>query len=325
MNRPLLKIENLKVSFYTDHGVVRAVDQVSWELEENGSLGVIGESGCGKSVSALSVLRLIPDPPGKIEAGKILYNGRDILQMSEKEVCRLRGTEISMVFQDPVSSLNPSFTIGNQILETLRLRQGLSGSEAREKARSLLNAVGIPAPEQRMKEYPHQLSGGMNQLVMIAMALACGPRVLIADEPTTALDVTIQAQILNLFRSIKERLKMSIILITHDLGLVSQLVDRVIVMYAGKIVEQGLLNEIFQNPHHPYTKGLFSAIPRLKKKNVGKKEKLPEIPGVVPNLIDPTYECIFFPRCKYRMDKCKTTEPPLKVLGDRHTSKCWLE
>lgn len=324
MAAPLLKIENLKVYFFTDQGIVRAVDDVSWELEEGGTLGIVGESGCGKSVSALTILRLVPDPPGKIVGGKIQYNGIDLFKLSDKDIRKIRGNEISMVFQDPVSSLNPSYAIGNQIIETFRLHQNMKIREAKNKAIKLLHSAGIPNPEQRMKEYPHQLSGGMNQRVMIAIALACNPKILIADEPTTALDVTIQAQIMNLFRKIKKQFNMSIILITHDFGLVSQLVEKVVVMYAGKVVEKGSISEIFKNPHHPYTRGLIKSIPKLKKKSNKDNDKLTEIPGVVPNLIDPVDGCIFYPRCQSRLPKCKNQDPPLQIIDGYHTSKCWL-
>jgi oligopeptide/dipeptide ABC transporter ATP-binding protein len=320
MKEPILKVENLKVQFYTDFGVVRAVDDVSWEIRSGDTLGIVGESGCGKSVSILSILRLIPEPPGKIVGGKIMFDDKDILTLNESEVRNIRGNEISIVFQDSISSLNPSYTIGNQILETLRLHQGMKGKVGHEKVIDLLKAVGIASPTQRMREYPHQLSGGMNQRVMIAIALACNPKVLIADEPTTALDVTIQAQIMNLFQDIRKKSNMSIVMITHDLGMVAQLVERVIVMYAGKVVEEGSIKKIFNKPHHPYTIGLLKAIPRVKKS----REKLEEIPGVVPNLIDPIKGCIFYPRCQSRLNKCLDEEPSLKEVGPSHTSRCWL-
>ena len=320
MKEPILKVENLKVQFYTDFGVVRAVDDVSWEIRSGDTLGIVGESGCGKSVSILSILRLIPEPPGKIVSGKIMFDNKDILTLNESDIRNIRGNEISMVFQDSLSSLNPSYTIGNQILETLRLHQGMKGKAGHKKAIELLKAVGIASPTQRMREYPHQLSGGMNQRVMIAIALACNPKVLIADEPTTALDVTIQAQIMNLFQDIRKKSNMSIVMITHDLGLVAQLVERVIVMYAGKVVEEGSIKKIFNKPHHPYTIGLLKAIPRVKKS----REKLEEIPGVVPNLIDPIKGCIFYPRCQSRLNKCLDEEPSLKEVGPSHTSRCWL-
>ncbi len=320
MKEPILKVENLKVQFYTDFGVVRAVDDVSWEIRSGDTLGIVGESGCGKSVSILSILRLIPEPPGKIVSGKIMFDNKDILTLNESDIRNIRGNEISMVFQDSLSSLNPSYTIGNQILETLRLNQGMKGKAGHKKAIELLKAVGIASPSQRMREYPHQLSGGMNQRVMIAIALACNPTVLIADEPTTALDVTIQAQIMNLFQDIRKKSNMSIVMITHDLGLVAQLVERVIVMYAGKVVEEGSIKKIFNKPHHPYTIGLLKAIPRVKKS----REKLEEIPGVVPNLIDPIKGCIFYPRCQSRLNKCLDEEPSLKEVGPSHTSRCWL-
>lgn len=320
MQKPLLKIENLKVRFHTDHGIVRAVDDVSWNIGYGETLGIVGESGCGKSVSILSILRLISEPPGEIFGGKIIFKNRDILTLKESEIRDIRGNEISMVFQDSISSLNPSYTIGNQMLETLHLHQRIKGKIAYDKAIELLNSVGIASPSQRMNEYPHQLSGGMNQRVMIAIALACNPKLLIADEPTTALDVTIQAQIMNLFQDIIKKSNMSIVMITHDLGLVAQLVERVIVMYAGKIVEEGPIKKIFDFPHHPYTIGLLKAIPSVKKRG----KKLEEIQGVVPNLIDPVNGCIFYPRCQSRFKKCLDTEPPLINIGSDHTSRCWL-
>lgn len=325
MEDTVLNIQNLKVQFFTSRGVVRAVDDVSWQLETGGSLGIVGESGCGKSVSALSILRLVPDPPGKIVSGSIMYKGGSILEMPDSEIRALRGNEISMVFQDPVSSLNPAYTIGNQIKETLRLHQNIKGKNAHEFAVDLLKSVGIPAPEQRIKEYPHQLSGGMNQRVMIAIAIACNPNILIADEPTTALDVTIQAQIMELFKELKQKKNMAIIIISHDLGLVSQLVDNVIVMYAGKIVEKGILKSIFKKPHHPYTRGLINAIPGMTEKTGKSKTKLTEIPGIVPNLIDKVEGCIFYERCAFKMQKCKSGQPELKKVGELHYSNCWLD
>jgi oligopeptide/dipeptide ABC transporter ATP-binding protein len=321
---PLLKIENLKVHFFTEYGTVRAVDNVSWELSTGETLGIVGESGCGKSVTALSILRLVPEPPGKIVEGKIWYQGKDLLTLPVSGIRKIRGNEISIVFQDPVTSLNPSFTIGNQILEALNLHQDLKGKKARDKAIDLLRSVGIPSSEQRLKEYPHELSGGMNQRVMIAIALACNPRILIADEPTTALDVTIQAQIMDLFKSIRKQSNMAIILITHDLGLVSQLVEKVIVMYAGQIVESGYIQGIFRSPHHPYTKGLLRAIPRLTGQSGTTRRKLEEIPGVVPNLIDTLQGCAFYERCQSRMALCKVEKPVLNQVGDYHLSRCWL-
>ena len=325
MAKPILKVEQLRVHFYTADGVVRAVDGINWELEAGGTLGIVGESGCGKSVTALSLLRLIPNPPGKIVDGKIIYSGRDILKLSQREIRAIRGNDISMVFQDPVSSLNPVYTVGNQVNEALRLHQKVNNRQAEKKAIELLHSVGIPSPEQRLKEYPHQLSGGMNQRVMIAMALACDPKILIADEPTTALDVTIQAQILNLLKTIKQQSNMAIILITHDLGVICQLVENVIVMYAGKIVESGSIEDIFQRPFHPYTKGLLKSIPQMDVRKNKNRARLLEIKGVVPNLIDPIEGCVFYPRCESRLNHCEFEEPSIKKVGPNHQSACWLD
>ena len=278
---PLLEVENLQTHFRTPDGVNRAVDGVSFHVNAGETVAIVGESGCGKSVTSMSILRLIPEPPGKI-AGAIRFQGRDLLKLSEREMRAIRGNEISMIFQEPMTSLNPVLTVGRQIGETLRLHQGLSAAEAEAKAVEMLTLVGIPEPKRRVREYPHQLSGGMRQRVMIAIALACNPKLLIADEPTTALDVTIQAQILELMRDLKRRVGAAIVLITHDLGVVAEVAERVIVMYAGKKVEEASAVDLFRNPRHPYTQGLLGSMPKLGSSLSGEEEKLAEIPGLCP-------------------------------------------
>jgi len=320
----ILEIKNLKTYFYTYEGVAKAVDGVSYALAKGEPLGVVGESGCGKSVTALSVLRLIPVPPGKIMGGKILFKGENLLDLSEDEMRKIRGNRISMIFQEPMTSLNPVFTVGNQIEETFKLHQGLSKKEAREKTVEMLRLVNIPSPERAVMRYPHELSGGMRQRVMIAMALACNPEILIADEPTTALDVTIQAQILDLMNKLKEELGMAIILITHNLGVVAETAKRVIVMYAGKIVEEAETKMLFGDPQHPYTMGLLKSIPILGDKIRHGKVRLNEIPGVVPSLYELPSGCKFSTRCPSVMDICKEKEPELKEIEKGHFSSCWL-
>ena len=320
----ILEIENLKTYFYTYEGVAKAVDGVSCALAKGEPLGVVGESGCGKSVTALSVLRLIPVPPGKIMGGRILFKGENLLDLSEDEMRKIRGNRISMIFQEPMTSLNPVFTVGNQIEETFKLHQGLSKKEAREKTVEMLRLVNIPSPERAVMRYPHELSGGMRQRVMIAMALACNPEILIADEPTTALDVTIQAQILDLMNKLKEELGMTIILITHNLGVVAETAKRVIVMYAGKIVEEAETKMLFGDPQHPYTMGLLKSIPILGDKIRRGKVRLNEIPGVVPSLYELPLGCKFSTRCPSVMDICKEKEPELKEIEKGHFSSCWL-
>ena len=317
----LLKIRNLHTYFYTDDGVAKAVDGVDLELVEGGTLGVVGESGCGKSVTALSIMRLIPDPPGKITQGKILFGGKDLLSLSEAEMRKIRGRSISMIFQEPMTSLNPVFQIGDQISEVLTLHEGFSKKEAWNRSIEMLKLVGIPSAERRVTEYPHQLSGGMRQRVVIAMAMACNPEVLIADEPVTALDVTIQAQILDLILNLRSRLGMSLILISHDLGVVANMVKRVIVMYAGRIIESADVREIFRSPLHPYTRGLFQSIPRIGRR----VDTLPEIPGSVPNLLDLPAGCRFATRCPEVMDRCRREEPLLFEAGEGHFSRCWVQ
>jgi peptide/nickel transport system ATP-binding protein/oligopeptide transport system ATP-binding protein len=321
-NDLLLKIRNLHTYFYTDDGVAKAVDGVDLELVEGGTLGVVGESGCGKSVTALSVMRLIPDPPGKIMQGKIVFGGKDLLTLSEAEMRRIRGRSISMIFQEPMTSLNPVFQIGDQISEVLTLHEGLSKKEAWNRSIEMLKMVGIPAAERRVTEYPHQLSGGMRQRAMIAMALACSPKLMIADEPTTALDVTIQAQILELINRLQRDKGMSVILITHNLGVIAETAQMVAVMYAGRVVEYTDVRTLFATPQHPYTQGLLKSIPRLDEDHA-KKAKLEAIPGLVPSLLDLPPGCKFSNRCKYVFEKCGQ-EPPLEEVSTGHFVRCWL-
>ena len=320
----ILEVKNLETSFFTDRGQVRAVDQVSFDLYSGKTLGVVGESGCGKSVTSLSVMRLIPNPPGKIVGGDVLYKGKSLLGLSMEQMRKIRGNEISMIFQEPMTSLNPVFTIGNQLIEAILLHQHLSKGDAINKAVEMLKLVGIPAPDKRIKDYPHQLSGGMRQRVMIAMALSCNPQILIADEPTTALDVTIQAQILDLLRGLQEKVGMAILLITHDLGVVAEMAHEVVVMYAGRVVERAPVIELFAHPKHPYTKGLLNSIPILNKDPTGKvkKSRLEPIPGIVPNLLDLPVGCRFQERCKYVEDACRVVEPELRTIAPGHLSRC---
>ncbi|MGD9016030.1 MAG: ABC transporter ATP-binding protein [Desulfobacterales bacterium] len=320
MEAPLLEIKDLKTHFHTDEGVARAVDGMDLAIGRGKTLGVIGESGCGKSVSALSVMQLIPRPPGKIVQGEIWFKGTDLLKKTPAEMRRIRGDEIAMIFQEPMTSLNPVFTIGNQICEAIIQHQHLDKSEARKKAVESLRHVGIPSPEKRIDEYPHQMSGGMRQRAMIAMALACEPDLLIADEPTTALDVTIQAQILDLIRRIKEEFGMSVMMITHDLGVVAEVADDVVVAYAGKAVEYADVVTIFKHPKHPYTQALYDSIPRL---TDTRKRRLEVIHGTVPNPLNFPTGCRFHPRCKYAQDFCRTEEPRLEDLGGGHRVRCF--
>ena len=317
----ILQVKNLKTYFYTSDGIVKAVDDVSWELKEGEVIGLVGESGCGKSVTALSILRLIPEPPGKIVDGEILFKGRNLLPLSLEEMRKIRGNEISMIFQEPMTSLNPVFTIGAQIVEAIQLHQKLSKKDALRKAVEMLKLVGIPSPEKRIKEYPHEISGGMKQRAMIAMALSCNPKILIADEPTTALDVTIQAQILDLMLKMKEEFHASIVLITHDLGVIAEMANKVVVMYAGKVMEHADVMSIFENPLNPYTQGLLNSLP---KSGTAHKQKLNTIPGIVPSLYDLPKGCNFFPRCSHVMDVCQQSEPELIEVGEGHFSRCWL-
>ncbi|RKK05336.1 ATP-binding cassette domain-containing protein [Pseudoroseomonas wenyumeiae] len=317
----LLEVENLQTHFATADGVNRAVDGLTFSVEAGETVAIVGESGCGKSVTSMSILRLIPEPPGKI-AGAIRFNGKDLLKLSEREMRAIRGNEISMIFQEPMTSLNPVLSIGQQIGEALRLHQGLSKSQAEARAVEMLKLVGIPAPEKRVKEYPHQLSGGMRQRVMIAIALACNPKLLIADEPTTALDVTIQAQILDLMRDLKHRVGAAIVLITHDLGVVAEVAERVIVMYAGRKVEEAPVNELFKNPKHPYTKGLLGAVPKLGSSLTGESTRLAEIPGLVPSLKKRIQGCVFASRCPQQTELCLEIAPALEEKAPRHQAAC---
>ncbi len=321
-NGVLLEIDNLQTQFFTDAGTVRAVDGVSLKVHKGETLGVVGESGCGKSVTALSVLRLIPDPPGKIVGGAIRLDGRNLLKLPENEMRKVRGGSISMIFQEPMTSLNPVFTTGDQIAEGVRLHQKLSRRESWNKAIEMLRLVRMPDPERRVKEYPHQMSGGMRQRVMIAMALSCNPHLLIADEPTTALDVTIQAQILELLNQLKGELGMAVMLITHDLGVVADTAARVAVMYAGRVVEEAPVMELFANPLHPYTQGLLNSIPRIEKSE--RRPRLQAIPGMVPDLLELPRGCKFQERCAKIFEPCRGEEPPLKAVKPDHYVRCFL-
>ncbi len=321
-NGVLLEIDNLQTQFFTDAGTVRAVDGVSLKVRRGETLGVVGESGCGKSVTALSVLRLIPDPPGKIVSGAIRLEGRNLLDLPEDEMRKVRGGSISMIFQEPMTSLNPVFTVGDQIAEGVRLHQKLSKRESWNKSIEMLRLVRIPDPERRVKEYPHQMSGGMRQRVMIAMALSCNPHLLIADEPTTALDVTIQAQILELLNQLKAELGMAVMLITHDLGVVADTAARVVVMYAGRVVEEAPVLELFGNPLHPYTQGLLNSIPRIQKAD--RRPRLQAIPGMVPDLLELPAGCKFQERCAKVFEPCRGEEPPLKTVKPDHYVRCFL-
>lgn len=317
----VLEIKDLQTHFYTHDGVVRGCDSVSYTVHKGETLAVVGESGSGKSVTALSVLRLVPSPPGKIEGGEIWFNGRDLRTLSDREIQAIRGNDIAMIFQEPMTSLNPVIRIGEQIGESIRLHEpATSRKEARERVISLLRQVGISAPESRVDEFPHQLSGGMRQRVMIAMALACNPALLIADEPTSALDVTIQAQILRLIDDLKRRLGMAVIMITHDLGVVAETADRVAVMYAGQIVEYGLIKDIFDHPKHPYLIGLKRSMPTLE----SNEDELYAIPGMVPNPTHLPEGCKFAPRCDRCMVRCEVEEPPVTHLSPDHYARCWL-
>ena len=315
----ILEIKDLCVEFQTVEGVVHAVDHLNYTLHKGEKLGIVGESGSGKSVSSLGMMQLIPNPPGRITGGEILYHGKDLVKASEKEMQKIRGNEISMIFQEPMTSLNPIIKCGKQIAESLRLHRGMKKKEAMEEAVRMMRAVGIANPEVRAHEYPHQMSGGMRQRFMIAMALACQPQILIADEPTTALDVTIQAQILDLIRELNESMGTSVVFITHDLGVVSELCDTVIVMYTGHIVEQAPVKELFESPKHPYTKGLLNAIPKITRE----RNPLETIEGMVPNPTERIEGCSFSPRCPYATDQCRKVEPPMAELSDGRLVRCW--
>lgn len=317
----ILNVKNLQTHFKTDSGIVKAVDGVSFRVRRGETLGIVGESGSGKSVSNLSVMRLIPSPPGKIVGGEVIYNGEDLLKRPLSEMREIRGNKISMIFQDPMTSLNPFLKISTQMIETIVLHQDLSKTEAREKAIEMLRMVSIPNPAKRIDNYPHQFSGGMRQRVMIAMALSCNPEVLIADEPTTALDVTIQAQILDLIKDLSKELDTAVVMITHDLGVVAGMCDNICVMYAGKIVERASTFELFESPKHPYTQGLIKSVPRPDK---GYKERLYSIPGAPPNLINLPECCPFYPRCEKAMDICKKQYPSLTKFENGREVSCWL-
>ena len=316
----LLEVKDLATYFYTMEGVVKAVDGVSYDLEPGETLGLVGESGCGKSVSALSVMGLIPWPPGRIVSGEIIFNGEDLRQYSTAEMRRIRGKDIAMVFQEPMTSLNPVLTVERQLTETMELHLGLNRADARKRALELIERVGIPDAEQRIKQYPHQFSGGMRQRVMIAMAMSCDPKLLIADEPTTALDVTIQAQILELMQTLCKEFGAALIVITHNLGVIARYADRVNVMYAGKIIERGSARDIYGNPKHPYTLGLMHSVPRL---DEPRRVKLDPIEGQPPDLIDLPLGCAFRERCRFAVERCVAEIPPLAEVSDAHMSACW--
>ncbi len=319
---PLLSVRNLRTHFYTADGVVKAVDGVSFDVYPGQTLGIVGESGCGKSVTALSIMRLIPNPPGRIVGGEIYFEGRDLLKLSEDQMRRVRGRKIAMIFQDPMTSLNPVLTINRQISEALQLHLGLDKGQARKRAIELLDLVGIPSAKTRIDDYPHQFSGGMRQRVMIAMALSCNPQLLIADEPTTALDVTIQAQILDLIKNLAKEFNTATILITHDLGVVAGMCDDIIVMYAGRIAERATVYDLYADPAHPYTMGLLRSVPRL---DEVRKERLVPIEGLPPDLIDLPDVCPFHPRCVYAADRCRSEMPPLVEVGPNdHRAACWF-
>jgi oligopeptide/dipeptide ABC transporter ATP-binding protein len=317
----LLEVKNLRTQFATRSGVVRAVDDVSWDVEESETVALVGESGCGKSVSALSIMRLVAGPDGRIVGGQILFKGRDLLQLSEEEMRRVRGREIAMVFQEPMTSLNPVLTIARQLTEGLEIHLKMSPAEARHRSIELLGMVGIPDPERRLGQYPHQFSGGMRQRMMIAMALACNPSLILADEPTTALDVTIQAQILELMKDLSRRFGVAMLIITHNLGVVARYADRVNVMYAGRIIERGTAREIYADPRHPYTLGLLRSVPRL---DEPRRARLDPIEGQPPDLTRLAPGCAFAPRCTFRVERCVTEAPPLRPVGTgAHVSACW--
>jgi peptide/nickel transport system ATP-binding protein len=323
MSEPLLDIRGLKTQFATDDGLVHAVDGVDLSIGRGETLGVVGESGCGKTITAMSVLKLIPMPPGRIAAGQILWKGRDLVPLGAEEMRKIRSKEIAIVFQEPMTSLNPVYTVGDQIAEVIRVHERLSRRAAMDKAVEMLRLVNIPTPERRVRDYPHQFSGGMRQRVMIAMALSCDPEMLIADEPTTALDVTIQAQILDLLNDLKARLGMSIMLITHAMGVVAETAQRVVVMYAGKVVEEATVERLFAEPLHPYTQGLIRSIPRIDR-GAGRKARLEAIGGAVPRLLDPPPGCRFAARCRFAAAACTQATPPLVEVAPGHKVACVL-
>lgn len=315
----LIDVNDLATYFHTEEGTVKAVDGISFEIYPGETLGIVGESGCGKSVTSLSIMRLIESPPGQIENGEIMFNGKDLTKLSQKEMRKIRGNDISMIFQEPMTSLNPVYTVGDQIMEAILIHKDVNKKQARQQAIDMLTKVGIPLPEQRVDEYPHQLSGGMRQRVMIAMALSCDPQLLIADEPTTALDVTIQAQILELMNSLKRQFGMAIMMITHDLGVIAEVSDRVAVMYAGKIVEYTDVKTLYGNPKHPYTWGLMHSIPHIEKD----LDRLLAIPGNVPNPLNFPTGCKYNTRCQFATDKCRTDEPDIVEVEEGHHVACW--
>jgi oligopeptide transport system ATP-binding protein len=319
---PLLEVNELRTHFYTQDGVVQAVNGVSFHLDKGETLGIVGESGCGKSVSVMSIMRLIPQPPGKIVGGRVLFDGTELLDLSDDEIRKVRGHKIAMIFQDPMTSLNPVLTIGRQIGEALELHMGMNREESRKRSAELLSMVGIPEAEMRLDDYPHQFSGGMRQRAMIAMGLACDPQLLIADEPTTALDVTIQAQIVELVKQLRDEIGMAVIWITHDLGVVAGLADRMMVMYAGMIAEEAPVKAIYGDPRHPYTLGLLGSLPRL---DEIREDKLQSIEGLPPDLIALPEGCPFEPRCDFAMEKCKLERPQLEPVGPRHNIACWVD
>lgn len=318
----LLEVKNLKTQFFTQDGVVHAVNGISYAIGEGETVAIVGESGSGKSVGVMSLIRLIPQPPGKIVDGEVLFDGLNLMDMSEDELRRIRGNRIAMIFQDPMTSLNPVLTIGRQITEAIQLHMGMNRAASRERAVELLELVGIPGAAERLDDYPHQFSGGMRQRVMIAMGLSCNPQLLIADEPTTALDVTIQAQIVDLVNRLKDELGMAVIWITHDLGVVAGMAERVIVMYSGFIVEEATVEQLYRQPRHPYTLGLLRSIPRL---DLGRQKRLVPIDGLPPDLLEAPTHCPFAPRCAFAVDKCWQENPPLEKIAPGHKSACWVD
>lgn len=320
MRKKLLEVKNLRTYFHVSEGIVPAVDGVNFNVREGETVAIVGESGSGKSVTALSIMKSIPSPPGEIKSGQIIFNNEDILEKSEKEMRKIRGNDISMIFQEPMTALNPVFTVGRQISESLEVHRGLNRKQGIKEAIELLRLVGIPSPEKCINDYPHQLSGGMSQRVMIAMSLSCNPKLLIADEPTTALDVTIQAQILDIMKDLKKQLGMAILMITHDLGVVAEMSERVIVMYAGKIVEIAKVKDLFKTPKHPYTQGLLASMPSLTKS----QERLKVIKGSVPEPTNFPSGCRFSERCEYSQEICRKKEPPLKNIADDRFLSCWV-
>lgn len=322
MGEKIIEVKGLRTSFFTDEGEIPAVDNIDFHIKEGEILGVVGESGCGKSVTSLSIMGLVPNPPGKVVGGEIIFNGENIIHYSEKKMRQIRGNEIAMIFQEPMTSLNPLFTIGNQMIEGIKIHMKWDKKKSRLKAIEIMKRVGLPRAEELMDEYPHQLSGGMRQRVMIAMAMACNPKLLIADEPTTALDVTIQSQILKLMKELNDEMNTAIMLITHDLGVVAQICERVVVMYAGKIVEEGQVSSIFKNPKHPYTKGLLKSVPDIRNKN----ERLYSIPGNVPKPGSIKHGCRFAERCEFAFERCSSESPELYKVDDRgHRVRCFLQ